>query len=154
MQINQKKQLGSEIDHQPRILVRRNKAFKPQAVKTCSNCSSKKNSQPHRGVCWRDPEGPRTYTNPPTQESAPTQGQICLWVAGEVTENQQKAEQAVSFPLGPSPTKCATMQPRGWPRPDGYLKLHPLIHNRCTETKKYGPNERTYQNSRKKKSKR
>ena len=22
-------------------------------------------------VCWRDPQGPRTYTNPPTQKSAP-----------------------------------------------------------------------------------
>ena len=32
---------------------------------------SGRNCQPYRRVCWRDPQGPRTYTNPPTQESAP-----------------------------------------------------------------------------------
>ena len=30
-------------------------------------------------------------------------GPICLWVAGEVTENQQRAEQAALFPLRPLP---------------------------------------------------
>ena len=33
------------------------------------------------------------------------------------------------------------------PHPDEYLRLRPLLHNRCTKTKKYGPNERTDQNS-------
>ena len=28
-------------------------------------------------------------------------GPICLWVAGEVTENQQRGEQALLLPLGP-----------------------------------------------------
>ena len=31
-------------------------------------------------------------------------GPIGLWVAGEVTENQQRVEQVALFPLGPSPT--------------------------------------------------
>ena len=42
------------------------------------------------------------YTSPPTQESA-LKGPICLWVAGEVTENRQRVEQAALFPLGPLP---------------------------------------------------
>ena len=33
------------------------------------------------------------------------------------------------------------------PSPGEYLRLHPLQHNRCAETKKYGPNERTDQSS-------
>ena len=30
-------------------------------------------------------------------------GPLCLWVAGEVTEDQQRAEQEALFPLGPLP---------------------------------------------------
>ena len=47
------------------------KALKPLAVKTYGGCSSKRNSQPHRRVHWRDSQGPRTYTNPPPWEAAP-----------------------------------------------------------------------------------
>ena len=42
------------------------------------------------------------------------------------------------------------MQLCGLPGPGEYLQLHPLLHDRSAETKKYGPNERTDQNSRKK----
>ena len=39
---------------------------------TCGDWSSRRNwQQSHRKVCWRDPQGPRMYTNPPIQESAP-----------------------------------------------------------------------------------
>ena len=31
-----------------------------------------------------------------------------------------------------------------------YLRLHPLLHNRCAKTKKYGPNKRIDQSFRKK----
>ena len=41
------------------------------------------------------------------------------------------------------------MQQGGLPCPGEYLSTTPLQHNRCAETKKYGPNERTDQNSRK-----
>ena len=34
-------------------------------------CGTGRNSQPQRQVHWRDPQGPRMYTNPPTWESAP-----------------------------------------------------------------------------------
>ena len=33
------------------------------------------------------------------------------------------------------------------PHPGEYLRLCPLLHNRCAKTKKYGPNERTDQSS-------
>ena len=32
---------------------------------------SRRDSQPHRRGHWRDPQGPRAYTSPPTRESAP-----------------------------------------------------------------------------------
>ena len=48
-----------------------NKASKPLSLKTCEDWGGWRKSQPHRRVHWRDPQGPRTYTNPPTRESAP-----------------------------------------------------------------------------------
>ena len=44
----------------------------------------------------------------------------------------------------PSPTYSTTAQQSGLPHPGQYLRLRPLQHNRCTETKKYGPNESTH----------
>ena len=52
--------------------------------------------------------------------------------------------------LTPPHRQHTTTQPSGLPHPGEYLRLCPLQHKRCTETKKYGPNERTGQNSRKK----
>ena len=40
-------------------------------------------------------------THPPGNQHQ--KGPICLWVAGEVTESWQRAEQAALFPLGPFP---------------------------------------------------
>ena len=42
-----------------------------------------------------------TQTHPPGNQHQ--KGPICLWVAAEVTENQQRTEQAALFPLGPLP---------------------------------------------------
>ena len=51
---------------------RGNKASRPLTENTCGGCgSSGRNSQPHGRVRWRDPQDPRTYTNPPPWESAP-----------------------------------------------------------------------------------
>ena len=47
----------------------------------------------------------------------------------------------------PSLTDSTTTHRSGLLHPVKYLRLHPLQHNRCVETKKYGPNERTDQNS-------
>ena len=43
---------------------------------------------------------PTMYTNPPAWESAP-ENTICLWVVGEVTSSQHRAEQVELFPHGP-----------------------------------------------------
>ena len=116
-----------------------NKASKYLTGKTCGGSNTgRRNSQPHRSVCWRDPQGPRTYTNPPTQESA-WEGPICSWLVGEVTENRQRAEQVCS-PLDPPTTYSITTQRHGLPNPGKYLRLCPLQSNRCAKTKKYGPN--------------
>ena len=49
----------------------------------------------------------------------------------------------------PPLTYSATTQQCGFPCPGEYPRLHPLLCNRYTQTKKYGPNERTDQSSRK-----
>ena len=66
-----------------------------------------RNSQPHRRVHGRDPQGPRMYTKPPTRESAP-EGPKLLVVAAEVTESWQRAEQAALFLRRPFPTYSTT----------------------------------------------
>ena len=44
-----------------------------------------------------------------------------------MTENQQRAEQAVLFPLGPfPPTYSVTTKPCGLPQPGEHLRLLPL----------------------------
>ena len=77
------------------------------------------------------------------------EGPVCSWVLKEVTESRPRAKQAALFPLNPHATYRATTQWRGLPHHGKYLRLCPLLCNRCTKTKKYGPNERTDQNSRK-----
>ena len=71
---------------------------------TCGGCgSSGRNSQPHRRVHWRDPQGPETDTNPPTQESAPE---------GPTLRRGLEAGRELSklhcSPLDPFPTYSAT----------------------------------------------
>ena len=61
---------GARQTTQTRVPVQGNKASKPLTVKTYGSCGSRRNSQPHRRAHWRDPQGPRIYTNPPTQELA------------------------------------------------------------------------------------
>ena len=60
---------------QPRVPAQGNKASKSLTLKTCGGCGGRRTSKPHRRVHWRDPQGHRMYTNPPThpptQESAP-----------------------------------------------------------------------------------
>ena len=51
-------------------------------------------------------------------------GPICWWVAEEVTESWQSAEQGPLFPLGLLPHNAATGE---------YLWLHPLLHRRAIQ---------------------
>ena len=107
-----------------------------------------RNYQPHWRVHWRDPQGPRTYKNPPTQESVP-EGPNSLVGSGGSDWKCARAQQAALFPLGPLPHRqhpntvtCVVLSGK-------YLRLRPLQCSRHVETKKYDPNERTDQSSRK-----
>ena len=76
-----------------------------------------------------------TQTHPPRNQQQ--KGPICLWVAGEVTESWQRAEQAVLFPLSPLPHRqyhsAATWVAPPWGTP----KAPPLtMRNRHEETEK------------------
>ena len=66
--INREEQLGSKTDWVPE---QEKKASKHLAVRICGGCSSRRNSQPHRRIHWREPQDPRMYISPPTAESAP-----------------------------------------------------------------------------------
>ena len=100
-------------------------------------------------VHWRDPQGPRMYTNPPNQESVP-EGPNLIVGSGGVTENQQRVEQVPLLPLHPSPTYSFTAQRPALPRPSEHLRLCPFMYRHAkTKKKKKGPNERTDQSSRK-----
>ena len=57
-QVSQEEQLGSETDLATQGSSME-KASKPLTEKTCGGWSSKRNSQRHRRVHWRDPQGPR-----------------------------------------------------------------------------------------------
>ena len=48
-----------------RVSVLAAKDLKPQfKEKICGDCGGRRNSQPHRRVHWRDPQGPKMSTNP------------------------------------------------------------------------------------------
>ena len=55
----------------PRVPAYEKKASKSLAVKTSGGCGGRRNFQSHKRVLWRNPQGPRMYTSPSTQESAP-----------------------------------------------------------------------------------
>ena len=129
MWISQEEQLEIEKDHPTQDPVQGNKTSKPPAVKTCGCCGGERNSQPHRRVHWRNPQGPRTYTSPPTWESAPEREQ-------STCRNQGKWLKAVLQPStqhyslsDPSHTKCHSKR-SGLLHPGEYLGLLPLQHIR------------------------
>ena len=45
-------------------------------------------------------------------------------------------KRAPLLPLGPAPTYSVTVQRPALPHPGEHLRLRPLLHNRCAETKK------------------
>ena len=91
----------------------------------------------------------RTQAHPPGNHHQ--KSPICLWVVEEAAESESRAKQEALFPLGPLPLrqshKAATWVAPPW----RYLRLCPLLVNRCAKTKIYGPNERI-ESSRKKKN--
>ena len=124
-----------------------NKASKPLAVTTMGvEVAGETASLPGESA-GEGPQGPRTYKSPPPgnqHQGSTRKGTIHLWEIGEVTESRwELSRQHCS--LWPLPH----IQQRRLPHPGEYLRLLPLQCNRCAKTKKYGPNERTDQNSRK-----
>ena len=72
--INWEEQLGSETGHAG-LQRGGNKASRPLTENTCGVCGgSGRNSQPHRRVPWRDPQGPRACTSSPTHSGISTRG--------------------------------------------------------------------------------
>ena len=71
VQINGKNSWGARQTAQPRFPAQENKVSVSLATKTCGGYSCGRSSQPQRRVFWRNPHGPKTYTNSPTWESAP-----------------------------------------------------------------------------------
>ena len=115
------------------------KASKPLAVTTCRSCSGGRSSQPHGTVCWRDPRGPRTYTNLPTLESAP-EGPNLLVGSRKVTESWCGIVPSLTPPPHTVPQHHYVVT-TPW-----ILRLLSLQPNRRPD-KIHGPNERTHQNS-------
>ena len=143
---------------QPRLPAWEKKASKSLAVKICRVAAAGETpsltgefvGDTHRVLeCTKThPPGPRMYTNPPTRNQH-QKGPICLWVVVEVTETSGELSKQHRSLSDPFPTYSTIMKQHGLPCLGEYLKLRPLPCNRHTRTKKYGPNERTDQNSRK-----
>ena len=62
-------------------------------------------------------------------------GPVCLWVAGEVTENGQRVEQVPLFPLRPLPHIQRRSTATSVTPPHEHLQLLPLLPDRWAQTK-------------------
>ena len=87
-----------------------------------------------------------THNHPPTQESA-AEGPSLLVGSRGSTASRPRVRKWHGSLLDPSPTYSDTTQQHGLLYPVKYLRLCHLQCNSYTETKKYGPNERTDQSS-------
>ena len=110
---------------------------------------SRRDSQPHRRGRWRDPQGPRVCTGPPTWESAP-EGPSLIVGSGGSDWNPVEGRAGTSAPSQPLPhvqhhsaatsNTCPWWTPKalplyitGAPRP----KKRPKWKNRLKLQKKY-----------------
>ena len=142
--------LGGTTEEQDRL---QNPGFQRWKLKTsvcriCGGYGSRRNSQSHRRVCWRDPQGPRMYTSPPPGNQHLKGHNPLLGSKGSDKAGRELSEQNCSL-SDPSPTYSTTSHQGGLLCPGELLRLCLLQHSRYIETKKHGPNERTDQNSRK-----
>ena len=104
MWINQEVQLGrARQTTQPTVSAWEKKASKPLAVKTCGGSTGVRNSQPHRRVCWRDPQYPRTYTNPPNKESAAEGSNVFVYLEGSGLKWSEGQASSIVPSLTPHP---------------------------------------------------
>ena len=101
-------------------------SLRPLIENTCGGWGGRRrNSLHHRRVPWRDPQGPRTYTNPSTWESAPEGPNLLVGSRGSDWKPTER-EQMPLLPIGPSSTYSVTAQPPAFPRPVEHLRLRPL----------------------------
>ena len=111
----------------PRVPAQGNKASKPLTENTCGGWgSSGKNSQTHRRVHWRDPQGSRMYTIPPTRGSAPEGPNL---IVGNGESDWKLAESAANGIVPsqvPLPHTASQRSDNGLPRPGEHLRLCPL----------------------------
>ena len=105
---------------QPRVPVWRNKASKP--LKKLVGVAVVKEPLGLTGEFVGETHVVLECTQHPPHQYQHQKGPICLWVAGEVAESQQRDKQAVLFPLGPlshtrghNPTTRWVAQPQQTP---------------------------------------
>ena len=115
-QIYQEEQRGSKIDRPtPGLQCRK---IKPQTSdwKPLGGWgSSGRNSQTHRRVHWRDPQGPRTYTNPPTWESAPEGPTLLVGSGGSDWKLAESRASTIATFWTPSPYTTSQRSDVGCP---------------------------------------
>ena len=124
-------------------------SLKPLIENTCGGWgSSGRSSQPHR-IRWRDPQGPKLCTSPPTREPAP-EGPSLIVGIGVKYWNPEESEAGAIAPSRPLPhaqchsTATSVTPPRGTPKaPPLYVtgaprqKKWPKWKNRSKLQKKY-----------------
>ena len=103
---------------------------------------------PHRAL--RPLRGPCHHCSASSSLSSVAYHDDCVYLTGvpELPPGLGGYHQLPDKPEALLPTSTCPCWWCGLPGPGEYLKLHPLQHNRCAKTKKYGLNERTDQNSR------
>ena len=147
MQINWEEQLGSETDNPIQDSSWGTKASEALAIKTCGGWGGGRNSKPHRRVHWRDSQGPRMHTNPPTRESAPEGPNLLVGSKGsdwKLAEGQASSTVPSWVPPPHEHHNAATWVTPLWQIP----KAPPLTMQQAhRDKKKYGSNERTDQSS-------
>ena len=117
---------GSRHTVEPSVPAQGNKVSNPLAVKFCGVCGGRRNCQSHKRVCCRGPQDPRTYTSPPTQESAPERAQCTCGKWGKWLKGEWELSKPHCSLSDPSPTHSVTVQRYGVPCPGEYLRfLHP-----------------------------
>ena len=143
MQMNQEEQLGSETDHATQHSSTGNKASKPLNEKICGGWGSRRNSLLHSRVHWRDPQGPRTYANPPIQESAP-EGPSLLVGSGASDWKLAKSWTSAIVPSHTPPPHTVPQHSDMWVAPPWRIpKALPLNYiTGMSRQKQNGPNEK------------
>ena len=149
MQINWEEQLGSKTDHTTQGSSMGNYSLKTSGYKNLCRGWQPEKLPALQESLLDGSMGPRTYTSPTTQESV-LEGPNLLVGSGGSEWKWGKSSARGIVPTQTTPlTHSTTVQRSGLLCPGKYLRLHPLQHNRCTQSEKCFPNERTNQNSRK-----